>query len=125
MYLGRIVELAPVEELYRSARHPYATALLSAVPLPDPDAVGKRERIVLAGDVPSPILVPRGCRFHPRCPKARDQCVLEDPVLAPRLGDGPEHLAACHFPVADGEDITRSRPNISVEERVIEPGVSA
>jgi oligopeptide/dipeptide ABC transporter ATP-binding protein len=125
MYLGRIVELAPVEELYRSARHPYATALLSAVPLPDPDSVGKRERIVLAGDVPSPILVPRGCRFHPRCPKARDQCVLEDPVLAPRLGDGPEHMAACHFPVADGEDITRSRPSISVEERVIEPGVSA
>jgi len=125
MYLGRIVELAPVEELYRSARHPYATALLSAVPLPDPDTVGKRERIVLTGDVPSPILVPRGCRFHPRCPKARDQCVLEDPMLAPRLGDGPEHLAACHFPVADGEDITRSRPSISVEERVIEPGVSA
>jgi len=113
-----------VEELYRSARHPYATALLSAVPLPDPDAVGKRERIVLAGDVPSPINVPRGCRFHPRCPKAQERCVEEDPALAPRLGDAPDHLAACHFPVADGEDLTRARPAIDDNERVIEPGAA-
>ena len=124
MYLGRIVELAPVEQLYRSARHPYATALLSAVPLPDPDSVGKRQRIVLAGDVPSPINVPSGCRFHPRCPKAQERCVIDDPVLGARLSDGPDHFVACHFPVADGEDLTRSAPAIAADERVIEPGVA-
>ncbi len=125
MYLGRIVELAPAEELYCEARHPYSTALLSAVPVPDPDRARTRTRIVLAGDVPSPVNVPSGCRFHPRCPKAQQRCVDEEPVLTPRLGDGEEHRAACHFPVALGEDITASRPTISADERVIEPGVSA
>jgi oligopeptide/dipeptide ABC transporter ATP-binding protein len=123
MYLGQVTELAPVEDLWVHPRHPYTDALLSAVPIPDPDKSGQRERIILAGDVPSPILPPSGCRFHPRCPKAAPTCVDKDPVLEPRLGDGPDHLAACHFPVQDGEDISKSRPTISADERVIESGL--
>jgi oligopeptide/dipeptide ABC transporter ATP-binding protein len=124
MYLGKIVELAPVEELYRAARHPYTKALLSAVPVPDPDRAETQHRIVLAGDVPSPINVPPGCRFHPRCPKAQQRCVDEEPDLVARLGDDAAHPVACHFPVAVGEDISQSRPAISTDEQVIEPGVT-
>jgi oligopeptide/dipeptide ABC transporter ATP-binding protein len=123
MYLGKIAEFGPVEEVYEHKRHPYTTALLSAVPLPDPEAAATRHRIVLVGDVPSPISPPSGCRFHPRCPKARENCVTEDPQLVPRLQDPPEHVAACHYPVADGEDISQSRPEISASERVVEGGV--
>jgi oligopeptide/dipeptide ABC transporter ATP-binding protein len=97
--------------------------LLSAVPIPDPDAADRRERIILVGDVPSPIAPPSGCRFHPRCPKAAPTCVAEDPVLEPRLGDIPEHLTACHFPVEDGEDISKARPTIGAEQRIIETGI--
>jgi peptide/nickel transport system ATP-binding protein len=120
MYLGKIVELAPVESLYQTPRHPYANALLSAVPVPDPGAVSKRERIILAGDVPSPIRPPSGCRFHPRCPKAQPDCVTTIPDLVPRLGDPADHTTACHHSVATGELLTDSRPAISAEERVIE-----
>ena len=123
MYLGKVTELAPVEDLWAHPRHPYTDALLSAVPVPDPDKAGARERIILAGDVPSPISPPSGCRFHPRCPKAAPSCVEKDPVLEPRLGDAAEHLAACHFPVEDGEDISKARPTISAEDRVIESGL--
>jgi oligopeptide/dipeptide ABC transporter ATP-binding protein len=123
MYLGQVTELAPVDELWAHPRHPYTDALLSAVPVPDPDKAGQRERIILAGDVPSPISPPSGCRFHPRCPKAAPTCVEKDPVLEPRLGDGADHLAACHFPVEDGEDISKARPTISAEDRVIESGL--
>ena len=80
-------------------------------------------RIILVGDVPSPIVPPSGCRFHPRCPKARQDCVDRDPELEPRLGDEPDHVAACHFPVEDGEDISKSRPSLSAEDRIIEPGL--
>ncbi|HVA73634.1 MAG TPA: dipeptide ABC transporter ATP-binding protein [Acidimicrobiales bacterium] len=121
MYLGKIVEMAPVEDIYTRARHPYAKALLSAVPVPDPKTASQRERIILVGDVPSPINPPSGCRFHPRCPKAQQRCVDEVPDLVPRLSDDASHLAACHFPVADGEDLTASRPTISTEDRVVEP----
>ena len=123
MYLGKITEKAPVEELWRQPRHPYTDALLSAVPVPDPDRTGRRERVILVGDVPSPINPPSGCRFHPRCPKAQQRCVTDVPELEPRLGDQAAHLASCHFPVEDGEDISKSRPSIGTEDRVIETGV--
>ena len=125
MYLGQITEIAPTAQLWDHPRHPYTDALLSAVPVPDPDKTDQRERIILAGDVPSPVAPPSGCRFHPRCPKAAPTCVEQVPVLEPRLGDAPDHRAACHFPVADGEDISTARPTIGAEARIIETGVLA
>jgi len=125
MYLGKIVEQSPVDAMWAHPRHPYTDALLSAVPLPDPEHRQQRERIILAGDVPSPIRPPSGCRFHPRCPKARPECVATEPGLAASLGDAPDHVAACHFPVADGEDISLSRPAIAAGERVVESGLIA
>jgi oligopeptide transport system ATP-binding protein len=92
MYLGRIVELADAEALYRQPRHPYTQALLSAVPIPDPVIEKKRQRIILQGDVPSPIAPPPGCRFHTRCPIAIDKCRVEDP---PFVDYGGGHFAAC------------------------------
>jgi oligopeptide/dipeptide ABC transporter ATP-binding protein len=123
MYLGKIAELGPVDRVYEHARHPYSNALLSAVPVPDPEQASQRERVILVGDVPSPISPPSGCRFHPRCPKARDNCVTDEPDLVPRLGDPATHVAACHYPVADGENIADSTPQISAEHRVVEGGL--
>ena len=125
MYLGKIVEQAPVDAMWAHPRHPYTDALLSAVPLPDPEHALKRERIILAGDVPSPIHVPSGCRFHPRCPKARPTCVSTEPELGVSMDDFADHVVACHFPVADGEDISLSTPQIAEEERVVESGLIA
>ena len=96
MYLGRLAELAPAEELYRRPVHPYTEALLSAVPVPDPRAAASRDRIVLAGDVPSPVSPPSGCRFHPRCRYATEICAREEPALVDRGGG---RLAACHHPL--------------------------
>jgi oligopeptide/dipeptide ABC transporter ATP-binding protein len=121
MYLGRVVEVAPVEEIYRRPRHPYAAALLSAVPVPDPSSANRRERVVLAGDIPSPIHPPSGCRFHPRCPKAQQRCVDEEPLLLPTRGDEPDHIKACHFPVADGESLAEAKPTLPEGERIVEP----
>ncbi|MEU8582723.1 ABC transporter ATP-binding protein [Streptomyces abikoensis] len=95
MYLGKIVELADRTSLYERPMHPYTTALLSAVPVPDPGRRVKRERILLKGDVPSPISPPAGCRFHTRCWKATEVCRTDEPrLLAPRAG----HQVACHHP---------------------------
>jgi len=92
MYLGRIVEVAPARELYTSPRHPYTEALLSAVPIPDPSL--KRKRMVLQGDVPSPLNPPAGCHFHPRCPRAMARCTTEVPLLREVA---PGRMAACHL----------------------------
>ena len=91
MYLGRIVELASDQALYENPVHPYTQALLSAVPVPDPDI--RKKRIILEGDVPSPIHPPTGCAFHPRCPAKRDRCSRERPEL---LNLGNDHYVACH-----------------------------
>jgi peptide/nickel transport system ATP-binding protein len=92
MYLGKIVEVAEKRTLFAAPKHPYTEALLSAVPLPDPTA--KRERVILTGDVPSPIRPPPGCRFHTRCPLAFDRCRVEEPPLK---AIAPGHLSACHL----------------------------
>lgn len=97
MYLGKIVEVAPSDELYINPLHPYTMGLLSAIPIPDPELERKRQRIILPGDVPSPINPPSGCRFHPRCPNAQEICSKEEPVLKNYNKDGKEHLAACFF----------------------------
>ena len=92
MYLGRIVEVADRRSLFSSPKHPYTRALLSAVPVPEPGAA--RQRILLKGDVPSPINPPKGCRFHTRCPYAFDRCRVDEPELRPLDG---AHLGACHL----------------------------
>ncbi|MGW0757377.1 ABC transporter ATP-binding protein [Streptomyces sp. NPDC002814] len=101
MYLGRIVETGRDAEIYDHPTHPYTQALLSAVPVPDPDAREHRERIILVGDVPSPTNIPSGCRFRTRCWKARERCELEVPPLAVppefRAGGPAAHDSACHF----------------------------
>ena len=108
MYLGKVMEQAPGDILYDTPKHPYSSALLSAVPIPDPKV--KRQRIILQGDVPSPINPPSGCRFHPRCPRTREvaeaegygsvhpRCRDEEPQLLPHK---PGQFAACHFPLDD------------------------
>jgi peptide/nickel transport system ATP-binding protein len=114
MYLGKIMELANRDELYSAPMHPYTHALMSAVPVPDPEKEGRRERILLKGDLPSPINPPSGCVFHTRCPKykvldsaSQDRCITEVPELEIKR---PGHFAACHFPevredIAAAEDL--------------------
>ena len=96
MYLGKLMELSPAEELYTKPIHPYTSALLSAIPIPDPEENRGRERIVVSGEPPNPINPPSGCVFHTRCPRATEICSEVEPPLA-RYANG--HLAACHHPM--------------------------
>jgi oligopeptide/dipeptide ABC transporter ATP-binding protein len=96
MYLGKLMEVSPAEELYTKPVHPYTSALLSAIPIPDPEENRRRERLVVSGEPPNPIDPPSGCVFHPRCPRATDLCRTVEPPLV-RYGGG--HLAACHHPM--------------------------
>ena len=96
MYLGKIVELADAEALYSAPKHPYTQALLSAIPIPDPNF--KKERVILRGDVPSPIEPPKGCHFHPRCPIAKVNCSTEAPILrCSNRSDAASHVSSCHY----------------------------
>ncbi len=95
MYLGRLAELATSEDLYEIPLHPYTQALLSAIPVPDPEVEARRKRIILESDVPSPVDPPTGCNFHPRCWKAQQVC---REVIPPLEAKRPNHYAACHFP---------------------------
>jgi peptide/nickel transport system ATP-binding protein len=94
MYLGKIMELAPTEDLYKSPHHPYTKALLSAIPIPDPVLERKREQIILSGDIPNPVNPPSGCVFNTRCWKAQDKCRTTEPALV-QIGASQ---VACHFP---------------------------
>ena len=116
MYLGRMAELGEADEVYTRPTHPYTQALLSAVPVPDPTLRGKREQIVLVGDVPSPANPPSGCRFHTRCWKAQDRCTTDEPQLELRADGLAEHLSACHF--AEARTIVET---IDVSDTVPDP----
>jgi oligopeptide transport system ATP-binding protein len=96
MYLGKIIESGPGGELYRRPRHPYTSSLLSAIPIPDPLIERGRERVILQGDVASPVNPPSGCRFRTRCPRARDRCAESEPPLE---AFGSDHEAACFYPL--------------------------
>ncbi|MEU4128750.1 ABC transporter ATP-binding protein [Streptomyces wuyuanensis] len=117
MYLGKVMEVADRDSLYNRPRHPYTHALLSAVPEADVDT-GKKERIRLAGDVPSPVNPPSGCRFRTRCWKAQDKCATEEPPLVQISGNREGHLTACHFPE---EPSTEAR----TEDVVMDPALAA
>ncbi|MCF6523991.1 ABC transporter ATP-binding protein [Streptomyces sp. JJ36] len=99
MYLGRIAEYGPTEQVYGAPRHPYTAALLSAAPSPLRAGAGRRERIVLAGEIPSPLDPPSGCRFRTRCPRAEETCASAAPELSAATDGGPGQSVACHFPL--------------------------
>jgi oligopeptide/dipeptide ABC transporter ATP-binding protein len=107
MYLGKLMEVSPAEELYSKPIHPYSSALLEAIPIPDPRRNRERERTVVSGEPPNPIDPPSGCVFHPRCPRATDVCRTVEPPLTQYPG---EHLAACHHPLnVSAEEIAAAR----------------
>src|SRR5699024_229614 len=102
MYLGRIVELASKEALFKQPLHPYTEGLISAVPIPDPALRDKKEKIILEGDIPSPVNPPSGCHFHTRCPFATEKCKTEIPEFKE---ERPGHFVACHYPLFDATGI--------------------
>ena len=115
MYLGKVAELASRDQLYKEPKHPYTGALLSAVPIPNPELGRARKQVILEGDVPSPLNPPSACRFHPRCPRFKEgHCDVEEPPLYP-FGDG--HVASCHYPLErwpmTDEEIRRPRAAVA------------
>jgi oligopeptide/dipeptide ABC transporter ATP-binding protein len=127
MYLGQVVEQADRTGLYTEPKHPYTGALLSAVPVPDPAVGRNRKRIVLEGDVPSPINPPSACRFHPRCPRfVEGHCDVEEPALI-RRGTGAGHLAKCHYPLERWPmtEAEMRRPGAAAPVPAPEPSASA
>jgi peptide/nickel transport system ATP-binding protein len=109
MYLGKVMELSPAQELYLKPIHPYTAALLGAIPIPDPKENRSRKRMVIGGEPPSPITPPAGCRFHTRCPLASEICSSQEPLLAEYAGG---HLAACHHPMnVTAQEIAAARPS--------------
>jgi peptide/nickel transport system ATP-binding protein len=120
MYLGRLVEQAPSDDLYASPLHPYTIALMSAIPIPDPVVEDQRERILLRGDLPSPANPPKGCRFHTRCPyRQPTRCDTEEPVLRPIEGQPAERLVACHY----AEQILIGEVGVHDPSLIVEPAV--
>jgi len=121
MYLGVIVEVGSRDDIFSAPRHPYTVALLSAIPIPDPEGRGTRDRIVLRGDVPSPSNPPSGCRFRTRCWKAQPVCATETPILTDPDADG--HSSACHFPEIDAISpetmLFSANPDSAVTQRSI------
>ena len=101
MYLGKLCEVSPPDALYASPAHPYTAALLSAIPVPDPEASSKIEEGV-AGELPSPLAPPSGCRFRTRCPRAEERCAEEEPKMRAVVGSD-DHFVACHFPLVEAE----------------------
>jgi oligopeptide/dipeptide ABC transporter ATP-binding protein len=104
MYLGKIMEIAPSEDLYANPVHPYTYGLLSAIPIPDPAVQRSRTRVVLEGDVPNPTDPPSGCVFHPRCFRAKEICAQQVPEMT---SHGTAHEAACFFPLDEGPPLMR------------------
>jgi peptide/nickel transport system ATP-binding protein len=120
MYLGRLVEQAPSDDLYASPLHPYTIALMSAIPIPDPAVEDQRERILLRGDLPSPANPPPGCRFHTRCPyRQPTRCDTEEPALRPIEGQAAERLVACHY----AEQILSGEVGVRDSSLVVEAAV--
>jgi len=101
MYLGKICEVGPPDDIFKQPSHPYTAALLAAIPVPDPD-IRPEERSQVGGEIPSPVAPPSGCRFRTRCPKAQDKCAQEEPIVREFR---PGQFVACHFPLAPGETL--------------------
>jgi len=102
MYLGKLCEVAPPDSLYAAPAHPYTAALLAAIPVPDPEASTQIDSAV-AGELPSPLAPPSGCRFRTRCPRAEEKCAHEEPQMRPLVGI-PDHYVACHFPLIEAAE---------------------